>query len=301
MPLLSVVVPTKDRIDRLGAAVASLRAQTMSDLEIIIVDDASSDGTGELLARLEASDRRVRTIRLPGNGGAANARNAGIAVAGGEFLAFLDDDDTWMPGKAEGQIRFLRAHPDTGLVSCDFLVVDGKESLVHRGPHEFEPSTLMWANVLMGCSFVMLRRTAFSFDLGFDQDVVPAEDWDLWLRCAMERRVASLASVLSTYALHGEQLTGSTERLHRGDSGFFSKHRDKMSPHALAYHSAHLRMIRAAGAADRIRMRIDIMRDTPPRVLGVMARLAISGRLARVLRDPGRPFRTLARAVARID
>ncbi|MGH2795244.1 MAG: glycosyltransferase family 2 protein [Actinomycetota bacterium] len=301
MPLLSVIVPTRDRVKRLPNAIDSLRHQTMRDLEVIVVDDGSTDGTEALLDELEASDGRIRTLRLAGGSGAAVARNAGLAAAVGPFIAFLDDDDTWMPTKAEEQINYLTDHADTGLVSCDFMVFDGKREVVHRGPHSFKPGTLLWANLLMGCSFVMLRRSAFTFEIEFDQAVVPAEDWDLWVRCANERKVATLPSVLCTYARHGAQLTGSSERIHRGDSGFLAKHGSRMSRYARAYHDAHLRMVKAVGILARLRTRISIVRDTPPAVVSLMGKLAVSGRVGELVGDPGRPFRTLARGADRLE
>jgi glycosyltransferase involved in cell wall biosynthesis len=301
MALLSVIVPTRDRVERLRAAIDSLRVQTVSDLEIIVVDDGSTDGTGEFLSDLESSDARIRTLRLGGGSGAAIARNAGLARASGEFLAFLDDDDTWVPSKAEEQIRYLQDHPETGLVSCDFVVVADGRTAVHRGPTSFKGGTLYWANLLMGCTFVMLRRSVFSFELGFDQAVVPAEDWDLWVRCAAERDVATIPRPLCTYALHGNQLTGSSERIHAGDSGFLAKHRDRMSDYARAYHDAHLRMVKASGGPDRMRRRVEILKDTPRAVIRVMGKLAVSGRLGKLLGDPGRPFRTLAREADKLE
>ncbi|MGH2728126.1 MAG: glycosyltransferase family 2 protein, partial [Actinomycetota bacterium] len=299
MPLLSVVIPTHNRAARLEVAIGSVLAQTIADLEVVIVDDGSTDDTPEVISRAQARDARVRTLRLAGSGGAATARNAGIGAATGAFLAFLDDDDEWAPAKAERQIDYLRSHPRIGLVSCDFHIVGGGRRLHHRGPERFKPSALGWANILMGCSFVMMHRPSFSFEPSFDESIVPAEDWDLWLRCSSEREVAIVPEPLAGYARHGVQLTGSVERLQRGDAGFFAKNEERMSANARAFHRAHLRM---QGAGDeRMRARLDVMRSSPPAVIATLARLSLSRRLGRILNDPGRPVRTLARAVERVD
>ena len=304
MPLLSVVVPTRDRLERLKRALDSLRAQTLDDLEVIVVDDGSSDGTPAYLSDLSAEDARITSVHLDGGTGAAGARNRGMEKASGEFLGFLDDDDEWRPNKAAEQIELMRARPEVGLVSCNFVVDDTQRgtSLVHRGPQDYEREVLLWGNMLMGCSFVMLRRSAFSFELSFDHAVVPAEDWDLWLRCSDEAGIATIPSPLCRYARHGAQLTGSLERLHRGDAGFLAKHEHRMSRNARAYHRAHLRMVAAgAGAVERMRARMRIVAETPAAVLGVMARVSVSGRIGAMTGDPGRPFRTLARAAGRLS
>ena len=304
MPLLSVVVPTRDRSERLRAALQSLRAQTFADFEVIVVDDGSTDDTPALLAELSAADPRITSVRLPGGSGAAGARNRGISAASGAYLAFLDDDDEWRPNKAAEQIDYLRAHPNVGLVSCNFVIDDTQRgtSHVHRGPQEVTPAALLWANMLMGCSFVMLRRDAFSFELDFDHAVVPAEDWDLWLRCSDERGVYTIPSVLCRYARHGPQLTGNTETLRRGDTGFLVKHSERMGRGVRAYHEAHLRMLAAGrNGSERMRARMRILTDTPPSVLSVMARVSAAGRIGTLIGDPGRPFRTLARAAERLS
>jgi glycosyltransferase involved in cell wall biosynthesis len=302
MPLLTVVVATRDRSQRLRRALGSLRDQTMEDLEVVVVDDGSTDDTSDYMADLVRVDRRITYLRLEGGSGAAGARNRGIEASSGEFLGFLDDDDEWLSNKAAEQIEFLRSHPQIGLVSCNFLVDDERRGtlLPHRGPLDFKPDVLLWANVLMGCSFVMLRRAAYSFDVRFDERFVNANDWDLWIRCSAECGVATLPSVLGRYARHGPQLTDSSERIHRGDAAILDKHGERMSESARAYHRAHLRMLLATGVLARAKVRTEILRDTPRAVLGVMARVAVSGRVGRAIGDPGRPFRTLARAAGRV-
>lgn len=301
MPLVSVVVPTHNRAARLEKAIRSALGQTVGDLEILVVDDGSSDGTPDVIGRLSERDARVRAIRLSAGSGAAAARNAGIRAATGEFLAFLDDDDEWASEKVEEQIGYLRAHPDVGLVSCNFLVVGEGRPALHRGPERFTAAALLWANVLMGCSFVMLRRPSFSFEPNFDESLVTAEDWDLWLRCSDERAVATVPSPLARYALHAVQLSSSVDRVQRGESAFFAKNERRMSANARAFHRAHLLLLGASGERERMRARMTIIRETPPAVIRVLARLAWSRRLGRGFKDPGRPVRTLVREVARID
>src|SRR4029453_1391166 len=102
MPKVSVVIPTHNRADLLDRAVRSALAQTHADLEVLIADDASSDGTGEVVARIGAA--RGKYFRHDGNRGVAAARNTAITNATGEFIAFLDDDDEWLPEKLRIQL-----------------------------------------------------------------------------------------------------------------------------------------------------------------------------------------------------
>ena len=301
MPLVSVVIPTHNRSDRLQAAVASALAQTERDVEILIVDDGSTDDTPAVIERIERADGRARAVRLGGGSGAATARNAGIAASSGEFLAFLDDDDEWQPGKLEEQIRYLRDHPDVGLVSCDFTIVGAGPPMRHRGIERLTPAPLLWANVLMGCSFVMIHRPSYSFEPQFDESVVPAEDWDLWLRCSDERGIAIVPSDLARYTRHGVQLTGTADRLQRGETAFLAKNESRMSSNARGFHRAHLAMQGSSGGGGRMSARLGIVRSAPRPVVGVMVRLAIARRVGRLRKDPGAPVRALIRAVDRIE
>jgi len=113
VPLVSVIVTTCNRAHYLPDALASVRAQTYVAYELIVVDDGSSDETPSLLRRLEATG--VRCLRQP-NRGVAVARNQGVQAARGELIAFLDDDDLWLPDKLERQISVIRRAPDTAVV-----------------------------------------------------------------------------------------------------------------------------------------------------------------------------------------
>lgn len=107
-PLVSVILPTYNRAAVLDVALRSVLAQTMSDLELIIVDDGSTDTTDSLVSSY--SDSRVRYIRLAGNSGCAVARNVGLQAAAGEWVAFQDSDDEWLPDKLESQLREMGSH-----------------------------------------------------------------------------------------------------------------------------------------------------------------------------------------------
>ena len=120
--LVSVIIPTFNRAYCLDRAVNSALGQTYRDVEVIVVDDGSTDATRELIARRYSGDPRVRYHHQQ-NTGISGARNSGLALANGAFVAFLDSDDDWAPWKLELQVACLRAHPELGMVWTDMIAV----------------------------------------------------------------------------------------------------------------------------------------------------------------------------------
>ena len=118
--LVSVVIPVFNGAPFVAKAVASVRSQGHGAVEILVVDDGSTDGTQEVLKRLEQSDG-IRWFQRS-HGGPARSRNYGIAAAQGQFIALLDCDDIWLPGKLAAQLAVMRARPDVGLVHTEFEV-----------------------------------------------------------------------------------------------------------------------------------------------------------------------------------
>jgi glycosyltransferase involved in cell wall biosynthesis len=129
--LVSVVIPTYNRAGRIGAAVASALAQDHPNLEVLVVDDGSTDGTRETLERSYGGNPKVRYLPKP-NGGVSSARNLGLRESRGEFVAFLDSDDTWLPGKISLQLECLRRFPQAGMVWTDMAAVDGSGRVLHE-------------------------------------------------------------------------------------------------------------------------------------------------------------------------
>lgn len=127
--LVSVIVPTYNRAYCIGATIESIQRQTYADWEAIVVDDGSTDSTGELMERLSAQDARVRYIRRS-NGGVAAARNTALSHARGDFVAFLDSDDLWESWKLEAQVQCLVANPAAGMIWTDMHAIDDQGRLL---------------------------------------------------------------------------------------------------------------------------------------------------------------------------
>ena len=129
--LVSVIIPTYNRARLVGAAIESALAQDYPNLEILVIDDGSKDDTREMLARAYGSNPKVRSLHKA-NGGVSSARNLGIRESRGEFIAFLDADDVWLPGKVSLQLECLRHFPEAGMVWTEMAAVDGADRLVHE-------------------------------------------------------------------------------------------------------------------------------------------------------------------------
>ena len=209
-PLVSVCVPTRNRAEKLRSALASALAEPVDDLEIVVFDDASEDDTREVVRALD--DRRIRYRRHRRRVGIARNRNACLEVARGRYLAWLDDDDAYLPGGLLRQVGVLEREPDIALAHGAFEVVDGEgrpqppwdrpfdEDTVEPGERAF--SELLLSNYI-GATTVVVRATAqgaagpYATDLG-DR----GEDWDAWLRIALQGDLAYSASPVATYRCH---------------------------------------------------------------------------------------------------
>lgn len=191
-PLFSVVVPTHDRARLLARAVASVLAQTSENFELLIVDDASSDDTAAVARSFD--DPRVRYLRQEENRGVAAARNAGIAAAAGEWVAFLDDDDEYLPRFLEASAEALeRLRPEAGWCWCGVLDIDDSQGGAIVGRDLWSPrfggleaahrGFLLGRRTGTSCGLVV-RRACFDAVGGFDDTLRSGEDTELLVRLA---------------------------------------------------------------------------------------------------------------------
>jgi hypothetical protein len=198
MPRISVVIPTYNCAHLLGDAIESVRIQDWGELEIVVVDDGSTDGTVALLSSLGGPDLVVVKQE---NCGPAAARNAGIRRASGDWIAFLDADDLWLPGKLRGQVNALCARPNAAFSFTDALVRNssGAETVVAVPDGDGDILWHLLAGPRFGVGSVLIRRDRLDRIGLFDPALRMGEDWDMWLRLAASYEGCGVRSVLVVY------------------------------------------------------------------------------------------------------
>lgn len=236
-PLVSVVTPVWNAAATLAEAVASVRSQTLADWELLLVDDASQDGSRALARALAAAEPRIRLIERAANGGAAAARNDGIRAARGRLVAFLDADDRWYPGKLARQAEFMAAGGHA-LVFSGYrrVAADGTPLGIVRPPERIDRAGLLRGNVI-GCLTAVYDSAVFG-----RAEMPPVrrrQDYGLWL--ALLRRVPfahALPEPLADYRVAPSSLSGGklgaaaatwrlyreVEGLGRARSGYYLAH-----------------------------------------------------------------------------
>lgn len=232
-PLLSVIITTYKRpAEILRRAVTSVLEQDYSNIELIVVNDYPEDKAlvediREMLHAFE--DERLSYLVPEANGGACRARNLGIQRAAGEFVAFLDDDDAWMPDKLSRQMAAFSSDA-VGAVSCDYLDIGrnkGKAApvVVRTGPKKGRSliEALLWSNCVGGCSEPLIRASVFERVGTFDESLPASQDYDLWMRIAKEFEFAFVHEPLVKRYYSEDAITGNFDKKMAGFEIFQKK------------------------------------------------------------------------------
>ena len=208
--LVSVIIPTFNRWPMVGEAVDSVLAQTVSDYELIVVDDGSTDETP---LRLRDYGARL-TVLTQSRRGVAAARNEGVRHATGSYLAFLDSDDLWHPRKLRRQLDFMESNPAVEICQTDEIWIRDGVRVNPRNKHRKPSGDIFRASLelcLVSPSAVMMRRELFERARGFDESLPVCEDYDLWLRISKDTQVPLISEDLVTRrGGHADQLSRST-------------------------------------------------------------------------------------------
>ena len=188
LPLVSVIIPTFNRWPLVGEAVESVLAQSFIDHELLVVDDGSADDTAKHLGRFGS---RLKLFITPRKGVSA-ARNFAVDRSSGRYLAFLDSDDLWRPAKLACQTAFMERHPECQICQTEEIWIRNGARVNPKAVHR-KPTGDIFAQSLDRClvspSAVMLTRLLFDRFGGFDESLPVCEDYDLWLRIAVEHQV----------------------------------------------------------------------------------------------------------------
>lgn len=207
-PFISVVVPAYNAAQTIREALASVAAQGRRDAEVIVVDDASRDATPQILRDEYAQKPGHRILALERNGGPAAARNAGVELARGAWVAFLDGDDAWLPGRLDLQLQLALANPEVALWCGDVVPLKSENAqqeprlpaAAHARFRDLPLAEFVYHNAV-ATSTVLVRRAALLSVGGFDEQFVGPEDYDLWMRLARVHRLARLECPLARYRL----------------------------------------------------------------------------------------------------
>jgi glycosyltransferase involved in cell wall biosynthesis len=222
--LISVILPTRNREELLGRALSSVLWQTYENWECIVVDDSSHDNTYEIVKKL--NDKRIRYVKNITGKGASASRNIGINLSNGKFLAFLDSDDEWLPGKLEKQFALLKSLPASyGMIYCWMDYYDG-EKLLYR--NRKENRDMIFPDVLTqimtgGTPTLLLRKDIISETGGFDERMINGADQDFIRRIAQKYLVDYIPEVLvKVYINHSSESRLSDPAIKENNRNFIS-------------------------------------------------------------------------------
>ncbi len=214
LPLVGVVIPNFNYSKYLPEAIDSVLAQTYPNIEIIVVDDGSTDNSIDILQNY---DGKIRVIQQT-NSGVSVARNRGVSESRGRFIAFLDADDSWLPRKIERQIERFSTEKDLGLVHVGVNETDavGNTLKIRRDGMEGAIShelLLLRSAVLGGGSGLMVPRDVYDEVGGFDPKLSTSADWELFYRIASRYPIGFVSDTLVNYRMHGTNMHGNIPRM----------------------------------------------------------------------------------------
>ncbi|MCE5307561.1 MAG: glycosyltransferase family 2 protein [Acidobacteriales bacterium] len=225
MSAVSVVIPNYNHTRYLGGAVQSVISQTYQDIEIIVVDDGSTDGCAEVVSGFGG---RVRYMRQE-NQGLAGARNTGIRAASGELVGLLDADDQWLPGFLERMVSVALLHPNAAAYFCSARGMDESShdlpQVFGRAPHSRDGlyATLLRASFIIPSTTVVRRDAVVAAGL-FDQSLRSCEDLDLWLRLLATHEVIGAPECLVRYRVHDNTLSARADSMRKAIRAVVEKH-----------------------------------------------------------------------------
>jgi glycosyltransferase involved in cell wall biosynthesis len=206
LPLVSAIIPTRNRPNMLFRAVRSIACQTYPNIELIIVDD-EPEGSIEERLRQETGLHSCRVIKNGRKPGGAGARNTGFLESEGEFIGFLDDDDEWMARKIEKQVEvFQNSNDKVGIVCAyDVIIHNSTEIIRHRKLEGNMYEALCREHIVGNTSVPLIKRKTLDESGLFDEDMPAAQDTELWLRIAKKYHFATVEEPLALIHLHDSE------------------------------------------------------------------------------------------------
>ena len=219
-PLVSVVMPCFNHARFIAESVRAILKQSHTHLELIIIDDRSSDDSWNIISDFATTEARIRAIRHARNLGAAQSRNSALRMASGDYIAFCDADDVWEEDKLASQTRLLQTNPDFDVAYCDALIVNKEGSPTGRTFSEMfpppKPNDGYLFEELVRRNFIniqcaLLRNVCIKRVEGFDKNIKWVEDWWFWIQLSRHCRFLYSAEPLARYRVHDQ----STNKIHK--------------------------------------------------------------------------------------
>ena len=214
--LVSVITPTYNSGKFIGKTIESVIGQTYKNWEMIVVDDGSTDDTESIARSYSSKDSRIKYLSLGHNSGRpAVPRNYGIKHANGEYIAFLDSDDLWLPGKLEKQIKLFQISNETAMVYTRYKTIEGDtiSSRIFPKNGRYKSGNIfksLYLRSFVACSSVMVKRSVLD-QVGLfsaDPDLIAIEDTDLWLRIALKHVIKCTNNLpLILYRIHAKSIS----------------------------------------------------------------------------------------------
>jgi glycosyltransferase involved in cell wall biosynthesis len=225
-PLVSIVIPTYNHAPMLQRALATVIEQTYQNWNAIVVNNYSTDNTLEVVAKF--NDPRIQCVNFRNNGVIGASRNEGIKLATGEYVAFLDSDDTWFPTKVEKSVSSLENGSDLVCHAEYWIDESGKSRLVAYGPSEAATHhNLIYKGNRISTSATMVRATLLKEVNGFDvsPELISTEDYDLWIRLAAKsNKFAFIDEPLGEYHRHDNNVSANIEKHLAAELALLTKH-----------------------------------------------------------------------------
>jgi glycosyltransferase involved in cell wall biosynthesis len=213
MPLISVIIPAYNAEKTIKETIESVLNQTFSDFELIVINDGSQDSTLDIVSSI--SDPRIKVFSYS-NSGPQKSRNRGIAIATGDYLAFLDSDDLWTPDKLEAQLKALQENPEAAVAYSWTDYIDEFGAFLYSGSHATETgdvyAKLLVENFLENGSNPLICRNALTKMGGFDESLSASQDWDLYLRLANQYYFTAIPRSQIFYRLSNHSISSNIFR-----------------------------------------------------------------------------------------
>lgn len=285
-PLVTVVVPVYNGEKYLADTLRSVLEQSYNTLEIIIINDGSTDKTESIIKTFCQKDPRIRYF-YQSNSGLSSARNTGIKMASGRLISFIDADDLWMKDKLGKQVALIennKIEEDIGIVYCDNIFINESGEQIHDPDlfrlrpeiQGFVYEKLILANLVCGSgSAVLLPKKIFDSVGNFDALLPTCEDWDMWLRIAKKYQLKYVYEPLVKIRVHHGQMQSSSDRMFYGRIALLSKHLN-IEPTESRFINELKSILKKSLTTNRLRL---IRKSTNPYIRDMLAKAPFSSNI----------------------